>query len=85
MKHKNLYEITFQFKRGAWHSRLIHLEAYNMKEAKEAAKQLWYGAYEPHMFNIEVRRVQPGECIDLAHWFVAPKPAVKHTPIYIGG
>lgn len=70
MKFKNLYEITFRFRRSGWHGKLIHIEAKNMKEAKQIAKDLWYDAYEPHMFNINIRRVPLDECIDMAHWFV---------------
>ena len=71
MKFKNLYEITFQFRRNGWHKRMIHLEAYNMNEATELAKEMWYSAYKTHMFDITARRVPEDECIDMAHWFVA--------------
>ena len=70
MKFKNLYEITFQTKRGSWTRHLIHLEAFNAKEAKELAKELWYGAYAHHMFNIETRRIPEDESIDMKHWFI---------------
>ena len=29
MKFKNLYEITFQIKRGSWINYIIHIEAFN--------------------------------------------------------
>lgn len=70
MKFKNLYEITFQIRRNGWHGKLIHIEAFNMKEAKQLAKDLWYEAYEPHMFGIQVRRIPLDECVDMAHWFI---------------
>lgn len=70
MRYKNLYEVRFQIKRGSWIKKLIHVEAYNMKEAKDIAKEYWYGAYKPHMFSIDVRRVPEYAAIDLKHWFV---------------
>lgn len=38
MKFKNLYEITFQIKRGNWINYIIHIEAFNKKEAISIAK-----------------------------------------------
>lgn len=71
MKYKNLYEITFKTRNNGWHKHLIHIEAYNMKEAKETAKELWYENYMPHMFSIEIRKVPLDEVIDMKHWFVS--------------
>lgn len=72
-KYKNLYEITFRFRQHGWHARLIHIEAFNMKDAIKEAKRLWQTSYTPHMFNVEARRVPLDECVDMAHWFVPDK------------
>ena len=70
MKFKNLYEITFQIKRGNWINYIIHIEAFNKKEAISIAKDYWYENYKPHMFHIESRKVLQDEVIDVKHWFV---------------
>ena len=70
MKYKNLYEITFDIKRNGWKKYVIHIEAYNQKEAIQIAKENWYKNYESHMFSIETRNVHLDEVIDMKHWFV---------------
>lgn len=71
MKYKKIYEITFCTKQNrAWYKHMIHIEAWNLGEAKQIAKDLWYEAYKPHMFNLTARVVKDGERINMAHWFV---------------
>lgn len=69
MRFKNLYEITFQIKKGGWKKYIIHVEAYNQKEAIQIAKEYWYKDYNSHMFSIEIRNVPLDENIDMKHWF----------------
>lgn len=70
MKYKNLYEITFDIKKGGWKKYMIHVEAYNQKEAIQIVKDYWYANYKSHMFSIDSRKVSLDEVIDMKHWFV---------------
>ena len=75
-KYKNLYEVRFNIKRGgAWRRYLIHIEAFNKKEAIQLAKDMWYNddswqGGQPHMFNLEVIRIPEDRPVDMCHWFV---------------
>ena len=68
-RYKNLYEITFAVKKGGWSKYIFQVEAFNMNEAKELAKEYWYNTNKSHMFDIKARRVKDDEILDLAHWF----------------
>ena len=70
MKYKNLYEITFEIKRNGWKKYIIHIEAYNQKEAVQMAKEYWYKHNDSHMFSIVIRNVPLDEVVDMKHWFV---------------
>lgn len=70
MRYKKLYEITFQIKKGGWKKYIIHVEAFNQKEAVQIAKDYWCENYNSHMFSIEIRNVPLDEVIDMKHWFV---------------
>ena len=66
----NLYEVTFDTKKGGDRHWVIHIESYDAKAARAGAEALWYDFTHlgAHMFHIKVRRLKPTEEFQY-HWF----------------
>ena len=56
---KNLYRVTFLTKKGGDQSWVIDIEAVNIIEATQKAKDMWKSS--AHMFNIKTRRLKDTE------------------------
>lgn len=64
----NLYEITFDTKKGGCSSWIVNVEAKNLKEAKQKAEEMWRAWNTKHMFHIKARRLKDNEEF-LYYWF----------------
>ena len=70
MKMKNAYEGTLLVKKGGYQNYVIHVDAYNLKEAKAEVERRWYETHTAHAFHMKVRALKPTEEF-LYHCFVA--------------
>ena len=75
----NLYEITFDTKKGCPKSWILHIEAGTAKEAKEKAALMWSSdsrLNDMHMFHVNVRPLNETEEF-LWHYFAICGEAVR--------
>lgn len=64
MEYRNLYEVRFETKKCGLQSWVINIEAYNAKQARERAEELWNEDiiyYNMHQFHIRVKRLADTE------------------------
>jgi DNA/RNA endonuclease G (NUC1) len=60
----NFYEVTFDTKKGYPKSWIIHIEAENLKAAKNKAEEMWYNdnrLSDMHMFHVSCRKLKDTE------------------------
>lgn len=67
MKYKNVYEVTFDTKKGGDRSHLYYVSAYRKNQAEQlfwAYKSIRQLSEKMHLFHVKIRRVNDEEILD---------------------